>query len=55
MSGLTMVYNGKQHNWTHGNGSRNRVFVKYQCYGSSSEVENCFKTLKASNNFLIRK
>ena len=43
MSGITMVYNGKQHNRTHGNGSRNRVFVEYKCYDTSREVEKTVK------------
>ena len=38
-----MVYNGKQHNRTHENGSRNRVFVECKCYASSDEVEKTVK------------
>ena len=38
-----MVYNGKQHNRTHENGSRNRVFVECECYASSGEVEKTVK------------
>ena len=43
MSGLTMVYNGKQHKRAHGNGWRNRVFVEYKCYATSGEVEKTVK------------
>ena len=38
-----MVYNGKQHNRTHENGSKNRVFVECKCYASSGEVEETVK------------
>ena len=38
-----MVYNGKQHNWTHENGSKNRVCVGYKCYATSGEVEKTVK------------
>ena len=38
-----MVCNGKQHNRTRGNGSKNRVFVEYKCDATSGEVEKTVK------------
>ena len=38
-----MVYNGKQHNQTHENSSRNRVLVECKRYASSGEVEKTVK------------